>query len=225
MRKLQAAWIHIWRWWLYRTIYQLCWPWVYKKMRVISHNFKGYDANFVIKELMKRNWLVEPTLNGQKILTIRYNEYIQFIDSLNYLPMPLSNFNSAFGLNPDIYGCKGYSSYMFNTKANWNYEGIIPSIEYFDLSRFNEEKKKEFLHCTQDVRLLQAGCLRFMEDIMNLTDVNPFQQCITLSQVVLCIFKKNSWFRIRLGFVLQAGMVQNKINRELEKNGYYIKNI
>lgn len=120
--------------------------WVGRKMRVISHNFKGYDANFVIKELMKRNRSVEPTLNGQKILTIKYNQYIQFIDSLNYLPMPLSNFNSAFGLNPDIYGCKGFSPYMFNTKANWNYEGVIPSIEYFDLTRFNHEKQEEFFN-------------------------------------------------------------------------------
>lgn len=180
---------------------------------------------------MNRGKNVEPILSGQKILNIKYNDYIQFIDSLNYLPMALSSFNKAFGLNSDVYGCKGFSPYMFNTKANWNYEGSVPSVEYFDLSRFNKEKQKEFFewhntlttknyvynqrnelikYCLQDVRLLQAGCLRFMNDILNLTGVNPFHQCITLSQLVLCIFRKKFMKPNSLGISPPNGYTSNQ---------------
>lgn len=184
-------------------------PWARRKVRVVSHNFKGYDANFVIRELLKRGKKVEPIMCGMKILNIVYNEYINFIDSLNFLPMPLSKFTSAFGLDPNF--CKGYSPYLFNQKKNWFYEGKVPAVSYFDLTRFSEKEKTSFLqwhtklrnenyvynqqnelikYCLQDVRLLQIGCLRFMHDMLKLTEVNPLLQSFTLAQSVLLSFRK-----------------------------------
>lgn len=223
-------------------------PWAGRKIRVISHNFKGYDANFVIKELLKRKKNVQPTLGGQKILNIVYDSHISFIDSLNFLPMALSKFNSAFGLDPNVYECKGYSPYSFNTKANWTYEGTIPAIEYFDVTRFTEREKQKFMdwhgslvndnyvfnqrnelikYCVQDVRLLQAGCLRFMKDILDLTQVNPFLQCITLAQTVLTIFRKNFMKPDSLGICQKSNQNQSFIGHLwlLYQKKYFNSNI
>ena len=57
-------------------------------------------------------------MGGIKIYKIVYDKYINFIDSLNFLPMPLSKFASTFGLENLE---KGFYPHLFSTIENYNY--------------------------------------------------------------------------------------------------------
>lgn len=163
----------------------------------IAHNAKSYDLYFVLNVLSKRNKPIVPIMNGMKFLKVTYNSFIHFIDSINFLPMALSKFNQTFGL-PDTE--KGDFPIFF---PNRNYVGEIPEIKYFPIERMNEERllkfkewhgqqKKErkifnfrdelIKYCTQDVKILRQGCVKFMLDFIDLTGVNPFTQSFTLAQ-------------------------------------------
>ena len=50
---------------------------------------------------------------------------VKILDSLNYLPFPLSALPKAFGL-PET---KGHFPYLFNTAANLNYIGPMPAAK------------------------------------------------------------------------------------------------
>lgn len=58
----------------------------------IAHNMKAYDGHFILNELLKREKPVEPIMAGLKILQIKYNGLITFIDSLIFYPLHCPNF-------------------------------------------------------------------------------------------------------------------------------------
>lgn len=175
----------------------------------IAHNAKNFDATFIMAELMKRQSTnIKVIMGGLKILQIVYKNHITFIDSINFLPMALSKFPKAFGLNNME---KGYYPHFFNTMENYNYRGQIPPIEMFGFEHFDESRAKDFLewytplkdsnyeynnryelikYCMQDVKLLREGCTRFMKDFVQLLGVNPFLQSFTLAQAVMLVFRK-----------------------------------
>lgn len=53
---------------------------------------------------------------------------ISYIDSLNFFFCQLSVLSKAFGLNCED---KGYFPHLFNQETNWNYAGVLPSIEKY----------------------------------------------------------------------------------------------
>ncbi|XP_055389326.1 uncharacterized protein LOC129618545 [Condylostylus longicornis] len=133
-----------------------------------------------------------------------------WVDSLNFLPIPLSKFTSAFGLDKNE--VKGYYPYLFNTKANYNYVGEIPSTEMFALNNFNSHELEKFYlwynnlkksnyvynnreelikYCIQDVNVLRQGCLKFMNDYLQLLNINPFFETFTLAQACLTAYQKH----------------------------------
>ena len=60
----------------------------------IAHNFKGYDSYFILKYLYDNKIRPGLIMNGAKIMELSVNDPdIRFIDSLNFLPMPLSKFD------------------------------------------------------------------------------------------------------------------------------------
>lgn len=62
-----------------------------------------------------------------------------------------------------------------------------------------------------------------MNDILTLTNVNPFHQCITLSQVVLCIFRKNFMIPDSLG-ICPSGGYGSKQNQSIIGNKWLLYN-
>jgi hypothetical protein len=52
---------------------------------------------------------------------------LRFIDSLNFIQLPLSQFPKAF----NIAGSKGYFPHYFNTAANEHYVGDIPDVGFY----------------------------------------------------------------------------------------------
>ena len=72
---------------------------------VVAHNFQGYDGYFIQKYLNENAVMHKPLLRGAKIVSLTVPMFnIKFIDSLNFMPMPLAQFPKTFGM-PEL--CKG----------------------------------------------------------------------------------------------------------------------
>ena len=85
------------------------------------HNFKGYDWYFIFKYLYDDKVRPGLIMTGAKIMEMTVAESdIRFIDSLNFLPMPLSKFPKTFGLTELV---KGYFPHFINTEENQHYVG------------------------------------------------------------------------------------------------------
>jgi hypothetical protein len=67
------------------------------KIYVISHNFRGYDAQFMIRKFLKLRWKPKLIMDGAKILSIIV-ENLHYLDSLNFLPMSLKSMPKSFDL-------------------------------------------------------------------------------------------------------------------------------
>lgn len=195
-------------------------PYACNNVCVIAHNFKSYDGHFIMNELMKRDKSVKPVMNGLKILTVLYDNYIRFIDSINFIPIALRKFPKTFGLDNIE---KGFYPHLFNTFENYDYVGSIPAMSYFfeytiknafDSLDFVEwhmnymfsgavynNREEMIKYCKIDVNLLRKGCTRYMIDFLDLTNFNPFLQAITLAQTVMCVYRKNFMERDSLGVI------------------------
>ena len=80
----------------------------FKGYTFIAHNSKGYDCHFVLKWLIDQGIKPYCIYKGAKIMFMEIPKLsIRFIDSLNFLQMPLKSFPKTFGmseLNPITYG-------------------------------------------------------------------------------------------------------------------------
>ena len=72
-------------------------PWA-DRIVAIAHNAKAFDLHFVLNRLVRMKLLPEHLiLNWQKIMCLNV-ENVTWLDSLNYLAMPLRKLLEAFGL-------------------------------------------------------------------------------------------------------------------------------
>jgi len=82
------------------------------------YNAKAFDAQFILKYIDEKSKITEKPLmilNGTKIVVMTIGR-TKFIDSVNYIPMRLSNLLKAFGLRDT--SSKGTFPYLFNTREN-----------------------------------------------------------------------------------------------------------
>lgn len=67
----------------------------------IAHNAKAFDLLFVLKSLVQMKLLPELlVMNGQKVMCLKV-ENVVWLNSLNYMSMPLRKFPEAFGLTAE----------------------------------------------------------------------------------------------------------------------------
>ena len=64
--------------------------------------------------------------DGTKILSM-FVEKLQFLDSLNFMPMNLKSMPKSF----DLTCKKGYYPHFFNTAKNLDYMGPYPEPKYY----------------------------------------------------------------------------------------------
>lgn len=202
----------------------------------IAHNASSFDSQLILNSLLQiRDNNIKLQVRGYKILRIILKRYIHFIDSLMFLPMPLVKFTKAFDIDP-IYS-KGFFPFLFLTFDNWHYIGSMPDKKYFNYDSFSNARKTQFdswyeenstqsynlrdeaiFYCNNDVTLLRLGCLKFMDEIIDIGDVNPFVECFTLAQLALIIYRKNFMPRNKLGIVprnnYHPNTTQSKICRK-----------
>ena len=108
---------------------------------VVFHNFKGYDSMFVLQHLYATHQEAEDQICiGTKVLSL-VSGNLKFVDSLCFLPFPLSSFPATFGLTEIR---KGFFPHLFNTLENQDYEGPMSPAEMYDPEGMSAKKKEEF---------------------------------------------------------------------------------
>ena len=110
----------------------------FKGYTFIAHNSKGYDSHFILKWLIDQGIKPYCIYNGAKIMFMEIPKLsIRFIDSLNFLQMPLKAFPKTFGMNELK---KGYFPHYLNKECNKEYIGPIPSKKHYGLNQMKSEK-------------------------------------------------------------------------------------
>lgn len=207
------------------------------KICCISHNFKSFDGQLLVASLLKiPNNNINIVQNGNKILKVEVKGYISFIDSLSFLPMALAKFQETFSL--DIELTKGFFPFRYLSYSNWNDFCRLPAKDQFGIDTNDTKNSKviSFLkwydeqptenynirseaikYCTKDVTILREGCIKFMKIILDIGDINPFLECVTLAQLALTVYRKKFMKRNTLGKMPENNYHMNSTQSRLSK--------
>ena len=163
-----------------------------RSVKVLAHNFQGYDGYFVVNQYHFNNQKIQQIRNGCKLLEVKHDK-IRFIDSLSFFQMPLAAFPKTFGLTELR---KGYFPHKFNIPEHQEYVDSIPAIDYYMPEAMSPEGRQKFEtwhkeqsdnqfvfdfqkelvdYCESDVRLLKEGCMTFKRLFENQAGFNPFE--------------------------------------------------
>ena len=144
---------------------------------------------------------------------------IRFVDSLNFLQMPLSAFPKTFGLDELKIG---FFQHYFNKKANANYKGPMPSKTHYGCNQMKTGVRENFLkwydekvknnyvfdfqkeileYCrSDDVDILRRSILKFREDFIQLENIDPLRY-MTIASVCMAIYRANCIKENEIGIV------------------------
>ena len=127
----------------------------------IAHNMRGYDGCFLLRYLVKNGCKPGIILREKKILALHIvNLRIRIIDSLNFLPMALSQFSKAFNIST----VKGHFPHFFSTPDNFNYVGPLPSESMYGSSNMKPAQYKSF-KVWYDNEVQQKNVFNFRKEI------------------------------------------------------------
>lgn len=88
-----------------------------------------FDGQFILCWLLNQGNAPKIVPNGSKILALTFNALnIRVIDSINFLPMALSQLPACFGLSALK---KGFFPHLFNIRANQSYVGKLPDPDFY----------------------------------------------------------------------------------------------
>ena len=150
---------------------------------VIAHNGRAYDGYFIYDYLMKKGIVPDPVIfTGSKIMYMKVGKglNIRFLDSLNFLPMPLAKLPKSFGLEEKK---KGFFPHLYNTPEHENdILPTLPDLKYYDPDSMSKERREEFMtwyeankskpfhfqnemknYCISDVDTLLNACCKFRQ--------------------------------------------------------------
>ncbi|XP_039313511.1 uncharacterized protein LOC120359579 [Solenopsis invicta] len=164
----------------------------FKNIICIVHNAKAFNAQFILKYLVKKSPIREKpriTLNGTKIIVMTVG-HTKFIDSVNYMPMRLSELPKAFGLKDTAN--KGTFPHLFNTVENQTYVGLLPEQEIIR-------------YCRNDIDILRRACVVFQKIFLERGGVCPFEECTTITSTCMKVFRKNFLREREIGIIPPGG--------------------
>ncbi|XP_070570352.1 uncharacterized protein [Ptychodera flava] len=152
-------------------------------------------------------------MNGKKIICIFIpNLDIKFIDFHNFLPVPLAQLPGMFELD-DLHKGYTYFPHSFNTAANQEYVGPLPDARYFGQDGMKQHERERFLRwyedaklknrpfhlkkelencCRSDVDILRRSCVKFQDMFVQMSGIDPFKVCMTISSACKVALHKNS---------------------------------
>ena len=181
----------------------------FKGYTFIAHNSKGYDCHFVLKWLIDQGIKPYCIYNGAKIMFMEIPKLsIRFIDSLNFLQMPLKSFPKTFGMSELK---KGYFPHYFNKECNKDCVGNIPSKKHYGYNQMKPDERTKFLkwyeecvrenyvfdfkkeileYCRSDVEIRRRGIMKLREDFIELENIDPLRY-ITIASVCMTIYRSN----------------------------------
>lgn len=166
---------------------------------MVAHNSSGYDTRLIFTALNKHNFtFMEKSrqsliMRGNKFMQIRADKKLVFRDSLLHLPQSLAALAKDFCQDTRIE--KGMFPHLFNSVENYEYEGPIPDLKYFDVSHCKRREdvdalieyhqswqgrsdwnfKKELIrYCKNDVEILCEVMLKYHNNAMQLFNMSPW---------------------------------------------------
>ncbi|KAK3924586.1 putative DNA polymerase [Frankliniella fusca] len=192
------------------------------KILLAAHNSRSFDGVFVTQEAVKRKLKCEVTLQGAKILCMEIGNW-KFIDSLMFLPMPLSAMPKSFGLTELK---KGYWPFMANKPEYYTYEGPLLDKHFYCVSTMKQKAVAEFKawhdeqtangfvfnfrrelidYCISDVTILRQACHAFRSLFEQTAGFDPMFNCMTLSSACMAAFRRNFLKPDTIGIVPPGG--------------------
>ena len=199
----------------------------FKGYTFIAHNSKGYDCHFILKWLIDQGIKPYCLYNGAKIMFREIPKLsIRFIDSLNFLQMPLKSFPKTFGMNELK---KGYFPHYFNKECNKDYVGTIPSKKHYGYNQMKPDERSKFLkwyeervsenyvfdfkkeileYCRSDVDILRRGIMKLREDFIQLENIDPLRY-ITIASVCMTIYRSNYMSKKTIAIVPEYAKTDN----------------
>ncbi|KAG8239991.1 hypothetical protein J437_LFUL018633 [Ladona fulva] len=157
----------------------------FKHVTCIAHYANG---NFIVSTILQHTtWKPEIIMSGSKILRITYDGP-RFVDSLNFMPMPLRKLPAAFGLDDSM--AKGYFPHFFNKKKSSDYGGPFPPPEMYSVDSMCSAEREGCETTPQDVRILRSACLRFREIFLSTTGGDHFRESVTIASACMRVFRK-----------------------------------
>ena len=175
---------------------------------VFAHNFRGYDGQFLLREIWSRKFNnPKIIMRGRKILKIEIGN-VRLLDSLNFFLQPLEKLPRALGLDAEL--VKGLFPFHFNKEENYNYIGEIPHKSMFGYDFMSKNKQKKFdewhesfleskllwnfkdeliKYCKNDVEILLKCVMKFRNEFIKITGIDPITRCFTLASVGLEVFR------------------------------------
>jgi hypothetical protein len=107
---------------------------------------------------------------------------------------------------------KGYFPHLFNKKENEHYVGPLRPSPYYNPNGTSPDEKEKFLewhnelkqnnyvfnfqqeilsYCRSDVDILRRCCLEFRELFRDVTDIDPFEKCLTIASACNLVYRTN----------------------------------
>ena len=178
---------------------------------VIAHNARSYDSYFIYSYLLSNGIRPSIIFRGAKIINLHImnNLNIRFLDSLNFLSMPLSQLPKSFGLTEMK---KGFFPHLYNTEKVVNNSEMLhldsyPDSKFYDPDSMNTDRREEFFswydrnrqnnfdffselqeYCKSDVDILLNACWKFRELVAQVTGPeNPIDAFDYLTMPSLCM--------------------------------------
>ena len=181
---------------------------------VFAHNLSSFDMYPILKYCYQNGILPNLIMNGCKVLSAEIVEYdVKFVDSLSFLPMPLSSLPKAFSLTELS---KGYFPHLLNTPENQQYIGPLPDKYYYGfddmkstsdqekfLEWYNDLRSRNYVfnfqeellkYCRSDVDILRRSMMKFRRDFIQVTSLDPLQNSITIASACNLLFR-NSYLK------------------------------
>jgi hypothetical protein len=189
---------------------------------LVAHNARSFDAVFVLQEIIARKLKPELILQGAKIICMKVGNW-KWIDSLMFLPMPLSAMPKSFDLHELK---KGYWPFLANKPENYNYEGPLLDRELYCVSGmkakaaadfnawYDEQVAQNYIfifrrelieYCISDVTILRQACQAFRSLFTQIAGFDPMFQCISLSSACMAAYRRNFLPENTIGIVPAGG--------------------
>ena len=224
----------------------------HKGCTVVAHNFQGYDGYFISDYLIQNAIHYDIIYRGAKSLSMKVPDWnIKFIDSINFIPMALAKFPKTFGQDEL---CKGYFPHAFNKDENQNYVGPIPCQNDYGVNFMKPEERDAFKawhdeqvannyrydfreeiikYCRSDVDILHRCCLQYREMFRKETDIDPFNQSLTIASYCQEVYRTNFLKKDTIAIfnndrqwkIKQSNVAVTWLSYISEKEDLYIKHV
>ncbi len=185
----------------------------YSNSIFISHGGKIFDHMFLLEYAHKKSLLFDVILNGCQILQMKYFPLnIVFRDNLLFVGTALSELPKMFDLTKEFGQIdKTFFPYLVPFQPNTDAHIPLPEKSKFCYNTMKADRREAFdkwyedfkvsekpfyyaknliEYCERDVEILRLSCNKFRKIMLKLSSIDPYFECLTLSQLSNMSFRK-----------------------------------